>query len=74
MRTAMAWLETKDDKEISYKGLEKRNERVKGSLRRGIPDHSVPSFATLVKVLVTSELDIGFRIPQLSLSYTTTYF
>ncbi len=23
MRTAMTWLETKDDKEISYKGLEK---------------------------------------------------
>jgi hypothetical protein len=68
----MTWLETKDDKEISYKGLEKgkRKERVrvKGSLRRGIPDHSVPFFATLVKVLVTSELDIGFRIPQLSLS------
>jgi hypothetical protein len=27
MRTAMARLETKDDKEISYKGLEKREER-----------------------------------------------
>jgi hypothetical protein len=32
IRTTMAWLETKDDKEISYKGLEKRN-RERGKRR-----------------------------------------
>lgn len=56
----MTWLETKDDKEMYHiKGLGREKEKKnwdggKRSKREacqcGIPDHSVPSFATLVKV------------------------